>query len=69
MKGDLLHRLDYRTVSDMSADSVRPLLYGERGSSLVLGLIKPKFRLRVNVRLQREFVAEVRIVCEYSPSS
>ncbi len=40
MKGDLLHRLDYRTVAEMSADVVRPMLFGDRGSSLVLGLIK-----------------------------
>jgi hypothetical protein len=26
MQGDLVHRLDYRTVSDMSVDEVRPLL-------------------------------------------
>lgn len=86
MKGDLVHRLDYRTVSDMGVDEVllyqfclkshfrwrgvralantdvwplphahtqvRPLLQGPRLSSVVLGLIKPKYRLRVNVRLQ-----------------
>ena len=57
-KGDLVHRLDYRTVSDMGVDEVRSLLQGPRLSSVVLGLIKPKYRLRVNVRLQREYVAE-----------
>jgi C-terminal processing protease CtpA/Prc len=65
MKGDLLHRLDYRTVSEMSKDTVRPMLFGDRGSSIVLGLIKPKFRLRVNVRLQREYVAEESIKAGY----
>jgi hypothetical protein len=37
---------------------------GTQKSSVVMGLIKPKYRLRVNVRLQREFVME-----EYAESS
>ncbi len=40
MKGDLLHRLDYRTVAELTIHSVRPMLYGMHGSSVVLGLIK-----------------------------
>ncbi|KAJ1472788.1 hypothetical protein T484DRAFT_1838979, partial [Baffinella frigidus] len=41
LKGDLLHRIDYRTVAEMSLAEVKPLLSGPRLSSVVLGLIKP----------------------------
>jgi len=149
MKGDLVQRLDYRTVSDMPIEEVhhtrthtysmycpphpttptrthtdsiiwrrmnsasckntrstplnvhthththiqvRSLMQGPRLSSVVLGLIKvpflrnscvhimflymltihvflqPKYRLRVNVRLQREYVAEVRLSLSLSLS-
>jgi len=50
------------TCACTGVEEVRPLLQGQRLSSIVLGLIKPKYRLRVNVRLQREYVAdEVRV--------
>lgn len=57
VKGDLIHRIDYRTVSEMSLEEVLPLIEGPDKSSVVLGLIKPRYRLRVNVRLQREWIA------------
>ncbi|EKX38918.1 hypothetical protein GUITHDRAFT_115021 [Guillardia theta CCMP2712] len=58
MKGDLLHRVDYQTLAELTIEQIRPLLKGPYMSSVVLGLIKPKYRLRVNVRLQREFIAD-----------
>eukprot|EP00960_Hanusia_phi_P059725 764271-Hanusia_phi.AAC.2 len=58
MKGDLLHRVDYQTLSELTVEQIRPLLKGPYMSSVVLGLIKPKYRLRVNVRLQREYIAD-----------
>ena len=38
----------------MSVDQAMSLLNGPAKSSVVLGIVKPKHRLRVNVRLQRE---------------
>jgi hypothetical protein len=53
-KGDILHRIDYQTVAGLSVEEAMALLNGPARSSVVLGIVKPKHRLRVNVRLQRE---------------
>jgi hypothetical protein len=49
-----LHKIDYQTVSGLSVEEAMALLNGPARSSVVLGIVKPKHRLRVNVRLQRE---------------
>ncbi len=68
MKGDLLHRLDYRTVSELSVHSVRPMLYGMHGSSVVLGLIKVSMNLCVYEAVHVcEFVWHAWIQCCLGP--
>ncbi len=49
-----MHRIDYQTVAGLSVEEAMALLNGPARSSVVLGIVKPKHRLRVNVRLQRE---------------
>jgi hypothetical protein len=51
-----LHKIDYKIVAGLSVEEAMALLNGPARSSVVLGIIKPKHRLRVNVRLQREQV-------------
>jgi hypothetical protein len=43
MQGDLVHRLDYRTVSDMSVDEVRPLLQVLRQRVFISSFHAPAF--------------------------
>ena len=54
--GDILHKIDYQSVAGLSVEQAMSLLNGPAKSSVVLGIVKPKHRLRVNVRLQREEV-------------
>ena len=52
--GDVLHRIDYQKVEGLSVDEVQGMLSGPVRSSVVLGFVKYRLRLRVNVRLSRE---------------
>ncbi len=54
--GDILHKINYQPVAGLSAEQAASLLNGPPKSSVVLGIVKPKHKLRVNVRLQREHV-------------
>ena len=52
--GDVLHRIDYQKVENLSAEDVQGMLSGPARSSVVLGFVKYRLHLRVNVRLSRE---------------
>jgi hypothetical protein len=52
--GDVLHRIDYQKVEGITVEEVQGMLSGPARSSVVLGFVKYRLRLRVNVRLSRE---------------